>query len=78
MARFCGDCTHCGSDPYDGNPVKRECAAWEERRDSHIESRGKTPDAYFTAPDRFVYSNSAMAARCNWFATPNAELKGSR
>ena len=65
--RFCQDCTHCGSQQHDGDRTKRVCAAAPARREAHFETRGKTPDAYWTAPDAWVYVNSGHADRCKWF-----------
>jgi len=66
--RFCRECQHCGKEPYDRNTTKRVCAAAPSRREAHIEARGKTPDAYWTVPDVWVYVNSGFADRCKWFA----------
>lgn len=65
--RFCQDCGHCGSEQHDGDRTKRVCAAATKRRDDHFEMYGKTPDAYWTAPQPWVYINSGHADRCKWF-----------
>ncbi|MFN7610344.1 MAG: hypothetical protein ACK5QX_05320 [bacterium] len=67
--RFCSQCTNCGQEPYEKgrNPVRRACAAAADRREAHIQKRGCTPDAYWTAPDAWVYVNSQHAERCGWF-----------
>ena len=68
MPRFCSQCANCGQEPYEGrNPVRRACAAANERREAHIQKRGGTPDAYWTAPDAWVYVNSQHVERCGWF-----------
>ena len=67
--RFCSQCNNCGREPYEKgrDPVRRACAAANERRKAHIQTRGGTPDAYWTAPDAWVYVNSQQAEHCAWF-----------
>lgn len=62
---FCHECAFCGDKPYDHDKTKRECAVAGERRSAHLKARKHTPDAYFTAPEAWVYVNSHFD--CGWF-----------
>jgi len=73
MAKFCGDCANCG-DQYGSDRVKRLCKVAEERRVAHLEARGYTPDAYWTVPNKWIYSNSQHAERCGLFTAINQEV----
>jgi hypothetical protein len=73
--RFCDQCANCGDEPYEPgrDPVRRACAAANDRRDAHIQKHGGNPMARWAAPDTWVYANSQHAARCGWFVAARRE-----
>lgn len=66
-ALFCSSCANCGSEPFDGDPVKRYCGATPQVLAEHAEKCGNGFMAFWTAPREYTYTNSQMPERCKWF-----------